>query len=224
VSNPLAVASKLVELLTTPSMWLDIQTTVTEFALGYLIGAVAGVALGVLLGRSKFLADVLQPYIMALYSIPKVALTPLFIIWFGIDLNSKVAMVMLFTVFLVFVNTYAGIRNINEHYVNIARIMGASSTTILRKIMLPSAAPEILLGLRTSIPYAMIGAVVGEFIASNRGIGYFINRSAQMFDPAALFAGIIILVVIVVGLTQVVEWIERRVVRWTPVVETHVAL
>jgi len=133
-------------------------------------------------------------------------------------------MVMLFTVFLVFVNTYAGIRNINEHYVNIARIMGASSTTILRKIMLPSAAPEILLGLRTSIPYAMIGAVVGEFIASNRGIGYFINRSAQMFDPAALFAGIIILVVIVVGLTQVVEWIERRVVRWTPVVETHVAL
>jgi NitT/TauT family transport system permease protein len=122
------------------------------------------------------------------------------------------------------VNTYAGIRSINEHYVNLARLMGASGATILRRIMFPSAAPEILLGLRTSLPYAMIGAVVGEFIASNRGLGYFIYKSAQLFDAAGLFSGIIILVILVVGLTQAVQWLERRLVRWTPIVEARVSL
>lgn len=224
VSSPVAVATQVVDLFLTGVIWEHLQTTLVEFGIGYLVGAVCGIALGVVLGRSALVSAVTQPYIMAFYSIPKVALAPLFIIWFGIGINSKIAMVASFTMFLVFVNTFFAIRSINEHFVNLARLMGASRLAILRRILFPSAAPGILLGLRTSIPYGMIGAVVGEFIASNRGLGFLIYSRSQLFDAAGMFAAILVLVAIVVGLTQVVERLERRVARWVRVEETRVAL
>ena len=224
VSTPAAVAREVVQLFLTGAIWVHLQTTLVEFAIGYLVGGVCGIALGVVLGRSAFVSAVAQPYIMAFYSIPKVALAPLFIIWFGIGINSKIAMVASFTLFLVFVNTFFAIRSINEHFVNLALLMGASRLAVLRRILFPSAAPGIMLGLRTSIPYGMIGAVVGEFIASNRGLGFLIYSKSQLFDAAGMFAAILILVGIVVGLTQVVERLERRIVRWVRVEETRVAL
>jgi NitT/TauT family transport system permease protein len=224
VSSPTAVARELVDLFVSGAIWIHLQTTLLEFGIGYLVGALCGIAVGAVLGRSAFISAVTQPYIMAFYSIPKVALAPLFIIWFGIGINSKIAMVASFTMFLVFVNTFFAIRSINEHFVNLARLMGASNITLLRRILLPSAAPGILLGLRTSIPYGMIGAVVGEFMASNRGLGFLIYSKSQLFDAAGMFAAIVVLVAIVVGLTQIVERLERRVARWVRVEETRVAL
>src|SRR5688572_717112 len=224
VSTPTAVAREVVDLFVSGAIWVHLETTLVEFAVGYLVGGLAGIALGLVLGRSAFVSAVAQPYIMAFYSIPKVALAPLFIIWFGIGINSKIAMVASFTMFLVFVNTFFAIRSINEHYVNLARLMGASRVAILRRILFPSAAPGILLGLRTSIPYGMIGAVVGEFMASNRGLGFLIYSKSQLFDAAGMFAAILVLVAVVVGLTQVVEALERRIVRWVRVEETRVAL
>jgi NitT/TauT family transport system permease protein len=225
ISDPITVARRVyTELFVDREVWAHLQVTLTEFAIGYLIGASVAIVLGVLLGRSRFLSAVIQPFIIGFYAIPKVALAPLFIVWFGLDMNSKIAMVTLFTFFIVFVNSYSGIRSIDEHFVNLARLMGASRWSVIRRIMLPSAAPPILLGLRTSIPYGMIGAVVGEFMASNRGIGYSIYKAAQLLDTPGVFAGIVILVVVVLLLTTVVGRLERRAVRWMPQVETRVSI
>ena len=224
ISSPSLVAGRLVELFGTGQIWGHLQITMIEFGAGYLIGAVLGVAFGVTLARTQFLADLLEPYIMAFYSIPKIAIAPLFIIWLGINISPKIAIAAISAFFLVFVNAYSGVRNINEEYVNLARIMGASRSHVTRRILLPAAAPDILLGLRTSVPYAMIGAVIGEFIASNQGLGYLILQSAQLFDSASLFAGILVLVTLVASVTQSLAWLERKAVRWRPVVDTKVAL
>lgn len=223
VSTPLNVADRLVQLFATGEVWADIQVTFLEFLFGYIIGGIPGIIFGILLGRSRFWSDLLQPIIMGINSVPKSALAPLFIVWFGIEANSKIAMASTFTFFLIFVGTYAGVRNIEERFVNLARLMGASRWLVIRSIMLPSAAPEMLLGLRTAVAYGMIGAVVGEFISASRGLGYYIYYRSQLFDPAGVFAGIIILVAIVLALTGALEWLERRIIRWRPIAETRVA-
>jgi NitT/TauT family transport system permease protein len=224
ISSPLLVAERLVELFATGEVWLHLQVTLLEFGVGWLSGSLAGVGLGIALARTQFLAGVLEPYIVGFYSIPKVAIAPLFIIWLGIDLSPKIAIAAVSAFFLVFVNTFSGIRGINEEFIYLARLMGASRGYVVLRVMLPSAAPHILLGLRTSVPYAMIGAVIGEFIASNRGLGYLILSSAQLFDSATLFASIILIVALVMAVTQALAWLERRIVRWRPVVETKVAI
>ncbi len=224
VSSPSLVAARLVDMFASGLIWQHLQTTMIEFGAGYAIGAMLGVTLGLALARTQFLADLLEPYIMAFYSIPKIAIAPLFIIWLGINLSPKIAIAAISAFFLVFVNSYSGVRNINEEFVNLARIMGASRSKITRRVLLPAAAPDILLGLRTSVPYAMIGAIIGEFIASNQGLGYLILQAAQLFDSASLFAGIIVLVTLVASVTQSLAWLERQVIRWRPVVDTKVAL
>ncbi len=222
VSSPVLVAERLVELFFTGEIWLHLQVTMVEFGMGYLIGAVGGVVLGVGLARTQFLAGVLEPYFMAFYSIPRVALAPLFIIWLGIDISPKIAISAVSAFFLVFVNSFAGIRNINEELVNLALLMGATRSVVIRRVLLPSAAPEILLGLRSSVPYAMIGAVIGEFIASNRGLGWLMLRSSQLFDTSTLFAAILVNVGLVIAVTQALTAIQRRLIRWQVVTETRV--
>jgi NitT/TauT family transport system permease protein len=226
LSSPALIAVRMVELFTVElrTTLVHLQTTATELVTGYAIGATLGICLGTLLGRSTKLAAVLEPYIVGFYSIPKIALAPLFIIVLGIGIWSKIAVVIISAFFLVFYNTYAGMRNVSEELVNLARIMGASRSLIARKVLLPAAAPDILLGLRTSVPYSVIGAIIGEFIASNRGLGYFILYSANTLDSAGLFAGIVILVTFVMSVNQLLSWVEGRVIQWKPVVEAKVAL
>lgn len=215
-SQPSLIAAELARLFASGAIYPHVQTTVTEIAAGYAVGAAAGLAAGFLLGRSSLLSDIFQPYILAFYSIPKIAVAPLFIIWFGLGIASKIAVVILSAFFLVFFNTYAGMRNLNEDLIHLARLMGASRSQLIRRVILPAAAPSILIGLRTAIPYAVIGAIIGEFIGANKGLGYFILYAAQTFDAAALFAGIIILVTIVFSANQLLTAIERRVLRWRP--------
>ncbi|HEY7060184.1 MAG TPA: ABC transporter permease [Chloroflexota bacterium] len=215
-SKPSLVAQKLVELFAQGKIWQHIQITVTEIFFGYLIGAAFGLVVGALLGRSKALSDVFQPFILMFYSIPKIALAPLFIIWLGLGINSKIAVVVLSAFFLVFVNTYSGMLSINEELVNLARIMGASRWQVTRRVIAPAASPYIMLGLKTAVPYAVIGAILGEFIGSNKGLGYFILYAGQTFDSASLFAGIIILVSIVFIANQLLTRLEGRVLRWQP--------
>ncbi|HZS02496.1 MAG TPA: ABC transporter permease [Chloroflexota bacterium] len=215
-SKPTLVAQKLAELFAQGKIWQHIQITVTEIVVGYAIGAAIGLVVGALLGRSKALSDIFQPYILMFYSIPKIALAPLFIIWLGLGINSKIAVVVLSAFFLVFVNTYSGMLSINEELVNLARIMGASRWQVTRRVIAPAASPYIMLGLKTAVPYAVIGAILGEFIGSNKGLGYFILYAGQTFDSASLFAGIIILVSIVFIANQLLTRLEGRVLRWQP--------
>ena len=213
-SRPSLIAAKLYELLTHQDIYRHISVTLAEITMGYALGAVIGLSLGFILGRSQFLSAALQPYIIGLYSIPKIALAPVFIVWLGLGIASKVAVVFVASFFLVFFNTYSGLISINEELVRLARLMGASWPQTVTRVILPAAAPQIFLGLRTAVPYAVIGAVIGEYIGSSEGLGYFILYASQTYDAAALFAGIIMLVAIVFLANFGLNWLEGRVIRW----------
>jgi NitT/TauT family transport system permease protein len=213
-SRPTLVIAKLFELLSHPDIYRHIRVTMTEIALGYTLGATFGLALGLILGRSQFLSSALQPYIIGFYSIPKVALAPVFIVWLGLGMASKVAVVFVTCFFLVFFNTYSGLVTINEELVRLARLMGASWPQVVVRVILPAAADQIILGLKTAVPYAVIGAVIGEYIGSNEGLGYYILYASQTYDAPALFSGIIILVAIVFAANFGLNLLERRVIRW----------
>jgi NitT/TauT family transport system permease protein len=213
-SRPDLVAARLWELFATGEIYPHIRVTLTEILIGYVLGACAGLILGFILGRSKFLSAALQPYVMALYSIPKIALAPVFIVWLGLGMASKVAVVLLATFFLVFFNTYSGLLATNEEFVRLARLMGASWPQIVSRVILPGAAPQIFLGLKTAVPYAVIGAVIGEYIGATEGLGYFILYASQTYDASALFAGIIILVLIVFLINYGLNVLETRIIRW----------
>jgi NitT/TauT family transport system permease protein len=213
-SRPSLITAKLYELLTHQDIYRHISVTLAEITMGYALGAVIGLSLGFILGRSQFLSAALQPYIIGLYSIPKIALAPVFIVWLGLGIASKIAVVFVASFFLVFFNTYSGLISINEELVRLARLMGASWPQTVTRVILPAAAPQIFLGLRTAVPYAVIGAVIGEYIGSSEGLGYFILYASQTYDAAALFAGIIILVAIVFLANFGLNWLEGRVIRW----------
>jgi len=219
VSQPTEIARGIVEVFANGTIWQHFQTTLIEMAIGYVLGAVAGVTLGFLFGRVKLLGDIFNPYITLFNGIPKVALAPVFVIWFGIGIMSKVAIILTMVFFVVFINTFAGLRSINEEYVNIVRIMGASRSQIVREVFLPATLPFILVGLRAGIPFSVIGAVVGEFIAATQGLGYFINYHQGTYDTNGIFVGVMILAVLVVVLDWLLSLLERRLLKWRPQVE-----
>lgn len=214
VSRPTQIGARIYELLLNGKAWFHMKITMTEMFYGFILGALMGLVLGFLLGRSKYWAAVFEPYLMAFYGIPRIALAPILIIWLGIGIWSKVAIVFIQVFFLVFINTYAGMQNINEEYVQLARVMGASHSLIMRRIILPAAAPFIMLGIRSAVPYSVIGAVVGEFMAANKGIGYYINYSGSTFDSAGAFAGIALLLLYILVANTAIQRIERMVIRW----------
>lgn len=213
-SRPTIIIARLYDLLSHADIYRHISVTLTEIAIGYMIGAGFGLSLGFVLGRSRFLSAALQPYIIALYSIPKIALAPVFIVWLGLGMASKIAVVFVASFFLVFFNTYSGLISMNEELVRLARLMGASWPQATVRVILPAAAAQIFLGLRTAVPYAVIGAVIGEYIGSNEGLGYFILYASQTYDAPSLFSGIIILVGIVFLANFGLSWLEGYVIRW----------
>jgi NitT/TauT family transport system permease protein len=216
-SRPSLVAARLFDLLSHSDIYRHMYVTLIEIAAGYALGAAVGLSLGFILGRSQFLSAALQPYIIGLYSIPKIALAPVFIVWLGLGMASKVAVVFVATFFLVFFNTYSGLLGVNEELVRLARLMGASWPQATFRVILPAAAAQIFLGLRTAVPYAVIGAVIGEYIGASEGLGYFILYASQTYDAPSLFAGIIILVAIVFAVNFALDGLEARVIRWRKV-------
>jgi NitT/TauT family transport system permease protein len=219
VSQPIEIARGIVDVVTTGVIWQHFDATLKEMAAGYVIGAVTGVALGFLCGRIKLLGDILNPYITVFNGIPKVALAPVFVIWFGIGLMSKIAIILTMVFFVVFINTFAGLRSVNEDYVAIVRIMGASGWQVVREVFLPATLPFIMVGLRAGIPFSVIGAVVGEFIASTKGLGFFINYNQGTYDTNGIFVGVTILALLVVVLDALLSFVERRLLKWRPEVE-----
>ena len=223
-SRPNLVAARLYDLLSHHDIYRHMYVTLVEISAGYALGSAFGLTLGFILGRSQFLSAALQPYIIGLYSIPKIALAPVFIVWLGLGIASKIAVVFVASFFLVFFNTYAGLLAVNEELVRLARLMGASWPQTLWRVILPAAAPQIFLGLRTAVPYAVIGAVIGEYIGANEGLGYFILYASQTYDAPSLFAGIIILVGIVFAVNFGLTRLEGRVIRWRKVAGQTVQL
>lgn len=194
----------------------SIQATVVAMLYGFAIGAALGILVGIVLGSSPMLGDIFRPLIVALNAIPRLALVPLFILWFGFGLGSKVALVGLIVFFLVFYNTYEGVRDVEQRLIDVLKVMNASRLTLQLKVRIPSAATWIIQGLRVSVPYALVAAVTAEIIGANTGIGYLIQRSAGNFFTAGVFAGIAVLVVVSVVVNALVTLLEKRFLRWKP--------
>ena len=204
-SSPLHVYDSLRRLAVSGILWRDLGTTLEEVILGYLIGSGAGVVLGTLVASSVFVAGLLDPFIIGVYGIPKIALGPLLVVWLGINLAPKIALAAMLTFFLVFFATYQGIRNVDQATVNAARLMGASRLQTRRYVIFPGARSSIFLGLKLGVPEALIGAIVGEFISSSRGIGFQIQYATAQLDTAGVFAGLVILTMLSLALNAVVN-------------------
>ncbi len=216
VSSPSAVFQCLWGVFADGSIFGHLAITLYETFAGFFIGAVSGIALGFLLARKEVLAQVLDPYIVAFNGIPRIALAPLFIIWFGIGPNSKVILVVTVVFFLTFFNTYAGVKGVDIELKNVLRVMGASERQILFKVTIPATVPWIATGLKISVPYALVAAVVGEFVAASKGLGYLINYNTSLFSTTGALGGILILALVVVVCNEVISRAEAYLLRWRP--------
>ncbi|HZO75938.1 MAG TPA: ABC transporter permease [Ktedonobacteraceae bacterium] len=214
ISSPLAVMQQLLAWINDGTLWFHTVITLQEIMLGLLFGVSSGILAGFLLGLQPLLAKILEPFLNALNSIPKVVLAPLFILWFGIDIQMKVVLVAVIVFFLVFFNTLAGVCDVDQSLVNAVLLMGGKRRDVLFKVIVPAAMGSMLTGLRIAVPYALIGAVIGELIASNRGIGYLVDASATAFNTAGVFAALLVLTIIAGILNAVVNFIDQKTSRW----------
>ncbi|MGH7102584.1 MAG: ABC transporter permease [Acetobacteraceae bacterium] len=204
-SSPVHVFESLRSLAESGALWQDLAVTMEEVIAGYLIGAGAGVVLGAIMASSDYIAGLLDPFIIGLYGIPKIALGPLLVVWFGINLAPKVALAAIMTFFLVFFSTYQGMRDVDPATVAAVRLMGASPVQVRRYVIFPGARSSIFLGLKLGVPEALVGAIVGEFISSSRGIGYEIQFATAQLDTAGVFAGLVILTILSLTLNALVN-------------------
>jgi NitT/TauT family transport system permease protein len=223
ISSPSKIFASFIDHLQSGILIEHSLVTFKEIGLGFPLGAISGIAVGYLFGRSRTLAEIFEPIIIALYGIPRTALAPLFIVWLGIGIWSKVGVVFLLTFFLNFFNTYAGMKQMDQEFIDLARLMGAKGWKLTFRVILPAVSPYILIGVKTSIPFAVIGAIVGEFIAATEGLGFFIRLSAGIFRTADVFAGILVLMILVIAMNKIADFIERRVLRWQTQTE-HVTI
>src|ERR1043166_2156236 len=214
ISSPSRIFSSLITGFTAGDLIQHTWVTFQEIAIGFPLGAVAGIGLGYGFGRSRVLAEIFEPIIIALNGIPRTALAPLFIVWLGIGLWSKVGVVFLLTFFLNFFNTYTGMRQMDQEYIDLASLMGVKGWKLTFRVIFPAISPYVFTGIRTSIPFAVIGAIVGEFVASTEGLGFFIRMSAGIFKTADVFVGIIVLMIMVIIIDKIAEVIEKRALRW----------
>jgi NitT/TauT family transport system permease protein len=214
ISSPSRIFTSLISGFHSGDLLQHTWVTFEEIAIGYPLGAIAGIALGYWFGRSRMLAEIFEPIIIALNGIPRTALAPLFIVWLGIGIWSKVGVVFLLTFFLNFFNTYTGMRQMDQEYVDLARLMRVRGLKLTFRVILPAISPYVFTGIRTSIPFSVIGAIVGEFIAATEGIGFFIRLSAGIFRTADVFVGIIVLMVMVIIMDKIAGLVEKRVLRW----------
>ena len=214
--SPVRVLSYLVEITLSGAVFIDTWTTMYEAFLGYIFGAALGVAMGFVLARLETLAEILDPFIVAVNGIPRVAMAPILIIWFGIGVESKIVLAVSLVLFLTFMNTYSGLRSVDPNLKNLAQVMGANEMQVLWKVTLPAAMPWILTGLKIGVPFAVVGAILGEFMAASQGLGFMIQHTSNLFNIAGSFAGLILLMCIVLIANTAVNWLERYLLRWRP--------
>jgi NitT/TauT family transport system permease protein len=215
LAAPSQIALAIYNLARTGQLWHHIGVSSTEFALGYVIACVIGIGLGVAMAASATAKQALQPWVSGLYATPTIALAPLFILWFGIGIWSKVLVVVTLVLFPVAINTEVGLRTTSERLIEMLRSFGATRSQIFLKVSLPSAVPFILAGLKLGIGRGLIGVVVAELFGSRAGLGNLISQSADAFNMPDLFAGVVVLALAGIVMTAGFGWLEQRLVPWT---------
>jgi NitT/TauT family transport system permease protein len=216
ISSPVLVVEELWRELASGDLFGDVAITVFEALIAFVVSSVLGIGAGLLLARSPFWDDVLAPLVLALNSLPRVALAPLIILWFGIGITAKVVTAFTLVFFILLVNTLGGAKNVDNDILTIAQLMGASRRDILWKVTLPSALPWIFAGLNLGLTYSLLGVIVAEILASNKGLGYVIASSAATFNTAGVFAGLITLALVAWLFSALMRHVEARLLRWKP--------
>jgi ABC-type nitrate/sulfonate/bicarbonate transport system permease component len=213
---PSHIAGTLWTMFATGSIWAPLGVSASAFAIGLLLAIVAGLPLGVLLGRSATLNAIVDPFITAFNATPRLVFLPLLMLWFGIGIWSKVAVVFLGAVFPLLINTYEGVRNADKLLINVVRSFGAGEWDIARLVVVPNSLPFIIVGLRLAIGRAVLGVVVSEFFGSQDGLGVMMVRAASQFKVDIVFAGLIVFAALSLIMTGLVKLIEDRLTRWRP--------
>lgn len=216
-ASPLDVLVRIANLARSGQLAVDISSTLRVSALGFAIACVGGVLLPFLLRRSPRVSEAVEPYIMASMGIPKYALAPWLILWFGIGDLPKLVVVTLMVFYIVFITTTAGIRAVDQRLINMARVAGAGEAVIAREIVFKSLLPFFFTGLKVALPRAVSATIVGEFLVATEGIGHYIEYSRQISDTVGVFAGIVVAMALVLSINAVVNVLERRALAWRPV-------
>lgn len=219
-SRPSAIAARLWEWCTEGtsegSLWLHLWVTMEESLLGFFSGSMAGVVAGIALGRNKMLADVFSVYIKVINSVPRVVLAPIFIMIFGLGLTSKVALSFVMVFFVVFSNAFQGVVEADRNLLANAQILGAKGWQLTRAVVIPSAMSWIFASLHVSFGFAIVGAIVGEFVGARHGIGVLINIAKGAFDSAGMYAAIVVIMVVALAVEYLMTALEHRLARWRP--------
>jgi NitT/TauT family transport system permease protein len=213
-STPGDVVGELRDWASTPDILGSVATTLEEAALGYLLGVAVAVVLALALSSSPLIGTFFAPYISGLNALPKIVLAPLFILWFGITLKSKVIFVAAGIFFIVFYSLFVGLRSIDPLFVTNMRGLGASRTWLYREVRVPAVFGWLMTSLRLSAAWALLGAVVAEYLGSNHGVGYLIARGQGQLEMQTVLAGIIVVAVIALLLDRVLVRVERRFSQW----------
>ncbi|MBI3209621.1 MAG: ABC transporter permease [Candidatus Solibacter usitatus] len=215
-SRPSDIAVRVWDQAVSGKVWPHLWTTSLEAMLSFLIGGALGVLSGFVLARRPFLSAVLDPYIRVANSLPRVVLAPIFLLWFGLGVWSKVALGVTVVFFIVFFNTYRGVREVDPAIVSNARMLGANERQLVRHVLIPSALSWIFSSLHVAIGFAIIAVVVGEYLGASMGIGYSIAQAEGVFDTTGVFAGMTVLAIFVLAVGALVQRLERRLLRWKP--------
>jgi NitT/TauT family transport system permease protein len=203
------------------SIWLQIWVTIKEALLGFAYGVCGGIVLGVLLGQNRFLADVLGPYIKVANAIPRIVLGSIFVVWLGLGTTSKVALAAVLVFFVVFFNAFQGVREVDRNLIANVRVLGASRLQVNRHVILPSALTWIIASLHVAFGFAIIGAIVGEFLGAQRGLGVVISSAQGTLNADGVFAAMLIIAVVALTAEFLIDHLERRLLAWRPPSQTE---
>ena len=214
VPEPSAVAAALVELFAGGAIWPHLAATFSAAIAGLMLGLAVGTVLGILAALVPFVAEIVEPFMILLNAIPRVVLAPLFVIWFGIDLGSKIALAFILVAVLIFFTVYTGIRQVDRRLVERVVTLGGGRGTLLREVYLPSLVAWILGQLKVAVGFAFTGAVVGEFVAASRGLGYLLSFAQSTYNAALMLALVLLIVGFVLLIFALAGRLERRLLRW----------
>jgi NitT/TauT family transport system permease protein len=216
-STPEAVGTRIVKWFAEGTIWGHLWITLVETVLAFLIGSAGGILVGFWFGRRHLVAAVFDPYVKMANALPRIVLAPIFALWFGLGIWSKVVLGVTLVFFVVFFNVYQGIREVSPTVLANARMLGMSEHQLLRHVYWPSALSWMFSSLHTSVGFAVVGAVVGEYLGSAAGLGYLILQAEGTLDVAGVFAGIVVLAAFVIVIDWMVTLVERRLLAWRPV-------
>jgi len=215
-STPVNVFNRILKWLIEGTIWRHLLVTLTESVLAFVIGSLSGALIGFWFARQQTVAAIFDPYVKMMNALPRVVLAPIFALWLGLGIWSKVALGITLVFFVVFFNVYQGVKEASTTLLDNARMLGMSERQLLRHVYWPSALSWMFSSLHTSVGFAVVGAVVGEYLGSAAGLGYLIQQAEGVFDVAGVFAGMIVLAMFVVAIDLLVTKVENRLLVWRP--------